>query len=55
MLLGLAISAFARAAQVLCDEDCVQRAIMGARFLEVHMYNPTTGLLKRNAYRHSDG
>lgn len=55
LLSGLAISAFARAGQVLCDEECMQRAVNAARFIELRMYNPVTGRLKRNSYRHSSG
>ncbi|XP_065193282.1 spermatogenesis-associated protein 20-like [Sycon ciliatum] len=50
---GLAISAFAKAAQALGEEEWMQRAVLAAHFIKSRMF--IGGRLKRNSYRRSSG
>ena len=53
--IGLMISGFARAAQVLGDKSYLEKADKAAMFIKKHLFKTETCTLLRNAYRDTKG
>lgn len=53
-ILGLMISGFAKAGQVLGNSNYVQRAIGAAKFVRQYLYKNDTKTLLRSCYKSSD-